>query len=207
MIEKQFNTKVFDIYGTTEGFVIAGQCEHGRYHVLTPHVFLELLDEQGNEVAPGELGHVVVTRLDAYAMPLIRYYLGDLAIKAHTDKQCACGRKYPMLEMIIGRDTDIVRTRSGKMLIVHFFTGIFEHIPEIQQFRVVQKDLDSILIEYIPAHSFFNKGILKKTERIIHEKLQENLTIYFQQVDRIEPTPSGKPQIIQSFLEKPNLSK
>ena len=75
------NPTIAEVYGTTEGFMIAGLCENGNHHILTPHVYLELLDKDGNEVAPGELGYVVVTRLDAFSFPLIRYYLGDLAIK------------------------------------------------------------------------------------------------------------------------------
>ncbi len=200
IIERQFKTRVFDTYGCTEGLMIAGQCEAGNYHVLTPHVYLELLDKNGNEVQPGELGYVVATRLDAYAMPLIRYYLGDLAVAEEPKKRCPCGRPFPMIKQIIGRDTDIVRTASGKHLIVHFFTGIFEHIPEIRQFRVIQNTLDEIILEYIPNRDDFNPEILKKIHHTIEEKLNEPIRISFNEVDLIPATPSGKPQIIQSLI-------
>lgn len=200
-IESKFNTKVFDTYGCTEGFMIAGQCAIGNYHILTPHVYLEILDENGNEVPPGELGYVVVTRLDAYAMPLIRYYLGDLAIKEDPKKTCACGKPFPLLRQVIGRDTDIVQTRSGKSLIVHFFTGIFEHIEAIHQFRVVQDNLDSIVIEYIPNPVVFEPSILSKVEQIIQDKLEEKFPVLFHEVKDIPNTPSGKPQIIFSKIK------
>lgn len=199
-IESVFHTRVFDTYGCTEGMIIAGQCEMGNYHILTPHLYLELLDEQGRDVPPGEPGHVVATRLDAYAMPLIRYYLGDLAIREAPEKTCPCGRPFPLLRQIIGRDTDIVRTRSGKYLIVHFFTGIFEHIPEIRQFRVIQKTLDGIEVEYIPDPALFRPETLEGIGKKIEEKLGEPLAVAFRQVELIPPTPSGKPQIIQSFI-------
>ncbi|MBX2963384.1 MAG: phenylacetate--CoA ligase family protein [Cyclobacteriaceae bacterium] len=198
-IEEVFATKVFDTYGNTEGFVIAGQCTSGQYHILSPHVYLELLDKNGNEVAPGEMGYVVATRLDAYAMPLIRYYLGDLAVREESDS-CECGRKLPILRQIIGRDTDIVRTRKGKFLIVHFFTGIFEHFPSIKQFRVVQRNLDGIEIEYIPERDF-DKDLLNKISSIIEANLGDQLPITFRVVDSIPNTPSGKPQIILSELK------
>lgn len=200
-IEEVFSAVVFDIYGTTEGFVISGQCSHGNHHILTPHVYLELLDEKGTEVAPGEIGQVVVTRLDAFAMPLIRYYLGDLAIKASPSERCACGRPYPILKKIIGRNTDIVYTPSGKYLIVHFFTGIFEHIPEIRQFRVVQHVLEGIEIEYIPDKGF-HSAIMEYIEQRIINFIQEPFTISFSEVKHIPSTPSGKPQIIQSYIPK-----
>jgi len=203
-IEEVFHTQVFDIYGTTEGFVISGQCEFGSHHIMNPHVYLELLDESGMEVAPGKPGYVVVTRLDAYAMPLIRYYLGDIAIKASPDDLCSCGRPFPILKMIIGRDTDIIRTNSGKYLIVHFFTGIFEHIAEIKQFRVIQNNLMGINIEYIPG-SNFNIEILDTIKNKILNYIKEPFNITFQEVKNIISTNSGKPQMIHSTLNNPIL--
>ncbi len=200
-IESVFKSRVFDTYGCTEGFVIAGQCEEGNYHILSPHIKLELVNSEGREVEPGELGYVVVTRLDGYSMPLIRYYLGDLAIKEDPAIRCLCGRSLPMLKQIIGRDTDIVKTRSGKMLIVHFFTGILEHFPSIRQFRIVQYSLDEIVLEYIPESHIFTHDVLDAIHNVIQSKAQEDLKINFKEVEVIEPTASGKPQIIKSMLD------
>lgn len=200
-LEEVFGCKVYDTYGTTEGFIIAGQCQYDNYHILTPHVYLELLDEEGNEVVPGEIGRVVVTRLDAFSMPLIRYSLGDLAIKKDSKEECPCGRPFPMLQQIIGRDTDIVRTKTGKYLIVHFFTGIFEHVPEIRQFRIIQRNLEGIDIEYIPDNSFSNVVLQQIKEKIFYY-IKEPFNINFHEVSFIPATPSGKPQIILSELLK-----
>lgn len=199
-IEERFGAKVFDTYGSTEGLVIAGQCEQGSYHVLSPHVKLELLDADGNEVEDGELGYVVVTRLDGFAMPLIRYYLGDMAIKEDSGRKCECGRYLPMLKQIVGRDTDVVKTRSGKVLIVHFFTGILEHFPAVKQFQIVQNDLDGFTINYIPEPAIFDFNVLEKIETVIQEKAKEKIKIAFNEVSTIAPTKSGKPQIIKSLL-------
>lgn len=200
-IEKQFKTQVYDTYGTTEGFMIAGQKDLPYYYILTPHVYLELLDDKGNEVPDGEIGHVVVTRLDAYEMPLIRYYLGDLAIKLPRNKYPEKrDLQFPLLEKIIGRDTDIVRTQSGKKMIVHFFTGIFEHFPEIEQFRVIQHSLEEMTIEYIVGKTF-SDNILDILKKRIHDYLQEPFPVTFVKVGSIPSTPSGKPQIIVSTLK------
>jgi phenylacetate-CoA ligase len=200
LIEETFGTRVHDTYGCTEGFMIAGQCPSLRYHVTSPQVYLELLDDSlEREVPVGQPGHVVATRLDAYAMPLIRYYLGDLAVREDPGIRCDCGRSLPLLRQVIGRDTDIVRTRSGKYLIVHFFTGVFEHVPEIRQFRVLQRDLDAMEVEYIPDRGF-TAEVLHRVEQRIHAHLHEPFPIRFREVDRIPPTASGKPQIVQSSV-------
>lgn len=201
-IKEAFGCNVIDTYGLSEGFVIAAQKDIEYYYILSPHVYIELLDAQGHEVADGELGFVVATSLDAYAMPLIRYYTGDLAIKLQQSKYPKTREmKFPLLEKIIGRDTDIVRTKSGKHMIVHFFTGIFEFIPEIKQFKIIQRNLDEIEIEYIPSVNF-SEAVLTKIEHQIHNYLKEEFPIKWKKVNIIPPTPSGKPQIVQSFVNK-----
>jgi phenylacetate-CoA ligase len=160
------------------------------------------LDDHGNEVKDGEIGHVVVTRLDAFAMPLIRYRLGDLAIKETEDVKCECGKPFPILRLIVGRDTDLVETPTGKKLIVHFFTGIMEHRTEIIQFRIVQEQADQFVLEYIPESEVLKLedtllGILAEME----QKAGEKLNIVFKKVNQILPTPSGKPQIISTTLK------
>ncbi|HCN36593.1 MAG TPA: hypothetical protein DIS94_02630 [Bacteroidetes bacterium] len=201
VISEMFEVKIFDTYGSSEGFVISGQCEKGNYHLMIPHIFLEIQDDKSNEVNDGEIGKVIVTNLDAYSMPFIRFDLGDLAIKKNSNEVCECGRNFPMLEKIVGRETDIVVTPSGKKMIVHSFTGIFEHFDEISQFRVIQNSSDFIIIEYIKS-SKFSLDALKKIEQKIHHYLQEEFRIEFKEVDNIPPTKSGKPQIIENTFIK-----
>jgi len=195
LIEKQFRTEVFDDYGAAEGTMIAAECGEHNYHIMSPHVFIELLDKDGNDISPGEIGEVVVTRLDNYLMPLIRYRIGDLAVKADPKEKCSCGRQFPMLKKIIGRDTDIVYTPNGKALIVHFFTGILENYGEIEQFQVVKRNDEPLQIRYIPGGNF-HESILDKIKQEMHEKADEIFPIKFNLVSEIKPSPSGKPQII-----------
>jgi len=193
-IKRVFNADVYDTYGSCEGTMIAAECENHKYHIMTPHVYIELLDKNGNEVNPGEIGEIFVTRLDNYLMPLIRYKIGDLAIKSN-NKKCACNRQLPMLEKIIGRETDIIYTPQGKPLIIHFFTGIFEHFSEINQFQIVDKEDYGIEIRYIPGENF-QESILENILNEIYEKADEKFLIQFISVDDIKPTNSGKLQMI-----------
>jgi phenylacetate-CoA ligase len=199
-IERTFKTRVFDTYGCTEGMMIGGQCEFGTYHVLTPHVHLELLDENNQEVEPGRIGRVVVTRLDGRSFPLVRYNLGDLAIMPEKQVPCGCGRHYPQLSMIVGRDTDIVVTPSGNPLIVHFFTGIFEHEQDIKQFRVTQYENRDILVEYITDRDDHD-AVLNRLTEMMNNRSGEALPLSFKRVTSIPATKSGKPQIVLSLLK------
>lgn len=200
-IKEVFGCKVYDTYACSEGLMIAAQHDLDYYYIMTPHIYLELLDKDGNDVQDGQLGHVVVTRLDSRSMPIIRYYTGDLAIRLPR-KQYPTNRKFafPLLEKVIGRDTDIVYTHSNKFMIVHFFTGIFEFETGITQFRVVQESLYSIKIEYIPSEEY-DELVLPRIEKKIHDYLEENFQIEWIEVDEIPPTASGKPQIIKSLIK------
>ena len=207
-LEDIFQSKVYETYAASEGLMIAAQKDLPYMYLMSLNVFVEFLDDNGNEVMDGEIGHVVVTKLDGYAMPLIRYRIGDLAIRLPRDSYPPHkDLPYPLLQKVVGRDTDIVKTLSGQFMVVHTFTGIFEYFPEIEQFCVLQKDLKGIIIEYIPRESF-TMNILSNIEQKIRNTLnEETFYIQFVEVDHIAPTASGKPQIIQSFLDKADLRK
>jgi phenylacetate-CoA ligase len=200
--KEAFGCDAKEVYSCNEGFLVAAKKDIDYFYIMSPHVYVEIVDKDFNPVPDGEMGYVLLTRLDCYSMPLIRYYVGDLAVKLplneYPEKR---DLQFPLLKRVIGRDTDIVVTSSGKRLIVHFFTGIFEFFPEIVQFMVIQKELESIEIEYI-AGPGFTPGVLSKLENVINSKLKEKIKIFWRQVDCIPPTASGKPQLIQSFIGK-----
>lgn len=199
-IERVFNTKVYENYACNEGIMIGQKVDLPYYYIFTPNVFVELLDEDWREVEDGKVGRVVVTKLDGYAMPLIRYYTGDLAIRLPREKYPDNRRfSFPLLQQVIGRDTDLIYSPDGSVLIVHTFTGIFAKYQEIKQFRVIQSRLDSIVIEYIPG-LHFRPEILATIEREFVNKTSSTLNVEWQPVAQILPGKSGKPQIIQNDL-------
>lgn len=193
---------VIDTYGCAEGLMIACRYDNPYYYISAPHVYVEIVDDEGNEVEDGNLGHVLVTCFTNLAQPFIRYKLGDLAIKLPRDKYPQ-NRKfnYPLLEKIVGRETDIVKTPNGKTLIVHSFTGIIEYFPDIKQYQIIQEKEDEIIIKYIlddliPLKETTLAEIKEKIDRLTDTSLKIN----FKQTDFIENSPSGKPQIIKSLL-------
>lgn len=201
-IKNAFGCDVKETYSCNEGFLVGAKKDLDYFYIMSPHVYVEIVDKDGNPVPDGELGYVLLTRLDCFSMPLIRYYVGDLAIKLPREKYPEKREMYfPLLEKVIGRDTDIVITSSGKRLIVHFFTGIFEFVPEIRQFMVIQRDISGLEIDYIPAPGF-TPAVLERLDKIFYDKLKERLNVTWRAVDHIPPTASGKPQLIQSFIRR-----
>ena len=199
-IEKAFQCRVTDTYGCGEGIQIAAQCgmNNGAYHIFMPHVAVEIVDDDGFPVNPGEVGNILLTRLDAGAMPLIRYKVGDIGRKSTADS-CPCGRGLEMLTKIEGRDTDIIVTPNGNKLIVHFFTGIFEYYQSIDTFKVIQEKPGEIIVELVPNADFKEEhwAALKKE---IWEKGDPGLEIVLKIVDEIPPEKSNKRRFVVSRI-------
>jgi phenylacetate-CoA ligase len=200
-IEKTFNCRVTDTYGCGEGIQIAAQCgmNNGAYHIFMPHVVVEIVDDDGQPVEPGEMGNILLTRLDPGAMPLIRYNVGDIGRKS-PDASCPCGRGLEMLTKIEGRDTDVVVTPNGNRLIVHFFTGIFEYYQTIDTFKVIQEKPGEIVVEIVPRPDF-QVGHWDKIKAEILEKGDPDLKIELGIVKEIPLEKSNKRRFVVSRLK------
>ncbi|MFT4680874.1 MAG: phenylacetate-CoA ligase [Granulosicoccus sp.] len=189
-IEKAFGCKVMNRYGTREVGSIASECTHQNgLHVHQDHVVVEILNENQQPCAPGELGELVVTDLNNLGFPLIRYRIGDLAVKS--DKPCSCGRPYQLLERVEGRVFDLIIGTNGNRVPGNYFTLYLRKIPGIDQFQVIQnKDL-SMQILLISNESFDEAGKEKLISGLL-EKLGADMSIQVKLVDHIKPTSSGK---------------
>lgn len=124
-IEQQLDTRVFDKYGAREFSGIAYQCEAGTdHHVMDESYLVEILVD-GRPARPGETGEVVITDLNNFSVPLIRYRVGDLATAVDQEVPCPCGRNLSRIGRIEGRTQAIVYCADGRWipgtLFAHFF--------------------------------------------------------------------------------------
>ena len=112
IIEQNLKTKVYDKYGSREFSGIAYQCKiQDGYHIVAENYILEILKD-GKPAMPGETGEVVITDLNNYCMPFIRYRIGDLAT-ASDGTPCKCGRGLPKIQRIQGRVQSIIIGATG----------------------------------------------------------------------------------------------
>jgi phenylacetate-CoA ligase len=144
-VEKVFNVPFYDQYGCAELERLSSQCvEKSGYHVDADSVVMQFVDEEGEEVAPGERGEIVCTSLFNYAMPLIRYAVGDVG-KASTETDCPCGRKLPLMKVMEGRKDSVVTLPDGRALSSFVFIAAIYQLSfysRIEKFRVIQKKID-----------------------------------------------------------------
>jgi len=198
LISSAFECEVFDYYGCIEFNQLAWECnEHMGYHINIENVVLEFIKD-GEAVAPLEQGEIVCTGLVNYAMPLIRYRLGDVGIPLN--EQCSCGRTLPLMKMIEGRIDDFLTTLDGRVISGQIFSENypFENWEKegIKHFRVIQEKRDKLTIKLAVREDVFNPvPVLEKASRKLKELFGEGMNIEFQIVDEIEKDPSGKIRI------------
>ncbi len=198
-IENAFQAKVFNTYGSREFMLIAMECEqHNGLHISAENLFVEILREDGSPANPGEYGRIVITDLHNYGMPFIRYEIGDLAIQS--DRACSCGRGLPMLDDIIGRSLDMIKTPGGKMIPGEFFPHLLKDFSCIQRFQVVQDKLDKLTIKIV-SRCKMDTGELNLLKAEVLKVMGTGIDINYQFVDNIPLTKTGKHRVTISNIE------
>lgn len=144
LCRRAWNADVADIYSSEEAGIIALQCERGSYHVQCESLLVEVVDARGAACAPGEIGRVLITTLHNFAMPLVRYAIGDYAQWAAA---CPCGRGLPVIGRIMGRRRNMLKLPDGTQHWPSFPESAWVGIAPIRQIQVVQKALDTIVLK------------------------------------------------------------
>ncbi len=144
LIEEVFGCRVFNRYGCREFGVIASECEeHDGLHMTAESLLVEVVGED----SPNGVGSVLVTDLLNYAMPMIRYRIGDMA-RLMTD-HCACGRSLPRLAGVEGRVTDFLVGTDGQLVSgVFLATYVLAQRPSLGQVQLFQEQAGKVLYRF-----------------------------------------------------------
>lgn len=144
---------VLNEYGCVEVGAMAHSCPHGRLHPAHDSVVVEVVDDDGRPVGPGESGRVLLTPLHARAMPLLRYDVGDRAVLAPEDR-CPCGRfaGLPLIERLDGRTFDRILGVGGRVFsggIVHFLVRKSGLVGALREYLAVQREIGSLHFDVV----------------------------------------------------------
>jgi phenylacetate-CoA ligase len=126
-VEQAFGVRVFDWYGQSERVAAIGTCEQGSYHLLTDYSGVALL-----ETDQADAWELVGTSLNNLAMPLVHYRTGDTV--APGEEACACGRVFPTIKTVLGRQEKVITLPDGRMIgrLDRIFQGHDRHLVEGQ---------------------------------------------------------------------------
>lgn len=201
-IESVFQCKVLDRYGCREVGVIAHECneQHGL-HINIDHVIMEIVNESGEQCRAGETGEIVITDLDNFVFPFIRYRIGDIGVIS--DRICRCGRGLPLMEKVEGRVWDIIVGANGNRLVGTFW--LVDGVVGIRQYQVMQPGYGKLILKLV-VDDRFNDDERQKLGRRVKENCGENMELTIEFHEDIPPTESGKHRFIISnvspFLDR-----
>ncbi len=192
LIEQSFGVPVFESYGVQEAGAIAFECEHGNWHCSDESLLVEVLGRDSRPVAPGRVGEVVVTGLDSFAMPLIRYSTGDVVRAGAT--RCRCGRGLSVIEPLMGRRSDFLKSDAGHRVgprdVVESLSGLVEN----GGFQIVQQPDGLVAVEMLSgACHAGTDAVQQQLRRVLGRR-----TVCFQTVATLERSAYGKCRFVRS---------
>ena len=203
-IESIFQAPFCDQFGCSEVNRTAWQCSKKEgYHIDVDSVVTEFVDVEGDNVSVGERGEILYTSLFNYAMPLIRYAVGDLGVPS--DDECSCGVVLPLMKNVEGRTDSLIRLPNGSLLSPRIFSGAidgFDLFNEIDEYKLVQKKVDQLRLLVVRKPSKTDKDMfssrltqyLAKSARLNLEEIQLDVEL----VDNIGVGTGGKHRAIIS---------
>jgi phenylacetate-CoA ligase len=188
VLREVWGVPVTDNYSAMEIGTMAHQCpDNENLHVQVENVRIEVLDDDGAPCRPGTIGRVVVTTLNNFATPLIRYENGDYA---EVGTPCSCGRTLPVLSRILGRHRNLCVLKNGE----RFFPEIresLERFKHIRQFQAHQKTVEDIDLKVVATRPFSDEE-RKEIQAILQKKLNYPFNVNIIEVEDIPRAANGK---------------
>jgi phenylacetate-CoA ligase len=205
-IAERLGARAVAIYGCQEIGHIASECEVApRYHVAVENALVEIVNDEGRDVAPGGRGRIILTGLYNYAMPFIRYEIGDVAVAG--TQACACGRTLPVIERIVGRTRNAFVFRDGTRLWPRSFTVRPMHafVP-FRRYQLVQLDHETIEFRY-ESDGSGREPDLQALNAYARQVIHPSVSVRLVAVERLPAGPSGKLEEFISNVSTANASR
>ena len=188
-IQQAWKAPVADCYGSREGGFVAHECEKGVYHVMDPNYVLELL--VGDRPAgPDEDGEIVLTHLDAWGMPFVRYRTGDVARRGPA--VCDCGRGFSTLGEVQGRTTDFIVTPDGRWQHALSLIYIVRDIPGVREFKILQEAVDHVRVLLALDETRYPADGDDRIREGFAKRMGPGVAVGIEPVDEVPREASGK---------------
>lgn len=164
-VQKTFDCKVANQYGSYEFNSIAYECPEGNMHVMEDNVYLET----------DECNNIILTSLNNYRTPFVRYNIGDKGKILSPDIKCKCGNCNKILQLEKGRSHEFILTREGHKINSYIFMKAMMKVNEqlddiVKQFQVVQTDIDCFDVRLYLYNQSENSRVIEIFEENIGEK-------------------------------------
>ncbi|MFC1658440.1 phenylacetate--CoA ligase family protein [Candidatus Omnitrophota bacterium] len=198
-IEKFFNCRVVNEYGCGEMGPVAFECPKGNLHINMENILVEFIE---SDRLGKENSEIVLTNLNSFSMPLLRYKIFDTGQRL--ESECPCGRGLETMGFNAGRVVDTLMATDGHFVAGNVFRyiafDIIEKYAGIKDFRVVQKEKNKLEIA-LSRDKNFSDTILNLFTARVKEMLGEDMAIEYIFREDIPVEPSGKRLYVYSELK------
>ncbi len=191
LLERIFQCPVSSIYSGREVGHISAKCPNGKFHINQENLLVESIKEEDPEV-----GEIIVTTLNEFVMPFIRYRMGDIGQLEHT--ACQCGRSLKVMSRLKGRSVEEFVTKDGRHIFPDFWCVMFmsEKIPQaVNRFQIIYKKNKDVHVRIEKGYKFS-----EETEEYIFSEMEKKFSPEthwaIEYVPLIKPQISGKYQIV-----------
>ena len=187
-IEKVFRAPSYNTYGGRELSLIAMGCSQGNgLHEVSENNYVEFepIDLRGYENA----GNLIITNLNNYAMPFIRYRVGDIGIPS-SKESCGCGRGLPLIKRVIGRTTDVFVFHDGTRIAGEMFIHLMKDFT-LKEYQFVQTS-DSRVALRVKKNECLSDPLISSIRSTYKKYLPGSVQLDFEEVETFEKTITGK---------------
>jgi phenylacetate-CoA ligase len=199
-VQNVFSCKVFDEYSCLEFLGIGFECHCQKMHVVSDNVIVEVVDDDGNILAPNENGRLIITSLNNRAMPYIRYEIGDIG--SLSDTKCECGRSFPLFGELSGRNDDLLLKTDGSFVPPRNLCLMLRKIPGVYEFQVIQQSLSQININIVILPEYIEKNnIVTEVIAAFRKLFGPDPVINVEIVPSIERGRTGKLRAVKSMIK------
>ena len=188
-------TKIVEHYGFSENAASASKCKNNVYHEDFELGHLELKNPVNEK--KGISGSMLATGFQNFAMPFIRYEIGDIG--TFSKEKCSCGINSQVITDIEGRNEDYIITPEGSHIMRMDY--IFKGTSSIKECQIVQRELDSIIIRIVKRDNY-SMQIENNLKSAIKDMISPTIKVFFEYVNEIPRTKSGKFKAVVSELNK-----
>jgi phenylacetate-CoA ligase len=197
LINTAFGSPVANEFGSRDIGFTAHETPEAQMLLISESIILEVLDEQGQPVPPGETGEAVMTALESFAQPFIRYRTGDMV--RMSDESCRAGRGLDVIAEVLGRSTDFVVRSDGTIMHALAVIYVLRAVEGVAEFKIIQHALYDFQVLVVPNASWQDSSRVE-IEKGLYKRLGDDIHIDLQLMDSIPAEASGKHRYVVSHV-------
>ncbi len=201
LIGRVFGVPVANEFGSRDIGFTAHEAPGGQMLLLSESHIVEVLDDAGQPVAPGQTGEAVITGLTSEAQPFIRYRTGDV-LRLAADP-AAGGQGLHVIAEVSGRQTDLVVAADGRVMHALAVIYVLRATPGIAQFKCVQHAIDRMEVQIV-ADARWRAEAGAALTKGLRARLGDTLQVELRVLDEIPPEASGKHRYVVSHVPLPS---